>query len=239
MPDSRRHRGAHPDDARLFAPDAVARLRVAAEEVVWLLNRGYAMHPAVTAVGNHHQLEARQRIALSRALCSDAARDQRRRRALPPDAISGRRLCVDAFNLIITHEVALSGGVVLVGADDAHRDLAGLRGTYRPVAETAPAVAAIAATARALRPREVAFLLDAAVSNSGRLRALLLAEAEAFGCPTTAELVRDPDPLLRATEDVAVSSDAAVLDGAARWANLGAWAIAERAPGAHLVAVAP
>ena len=50
--------------------------------------------------------------------------------------ILDRTLLVDGFNLIITIEVALSGGLVLDCADGTVRDLAGLRGSYHPVDET-------------------------------------------------------------------------------------------------------
>lgn len=58
----RTHRGADPDDRRLFGPEALPRLRAAVEEVSWLLGRGYPMRLAVETVGDHHQLEARQRL---------------------------------------------------------------------------------------------------------------------------------------------------------------------------------
>ena len=41
MPDTRTHRGPHPDDARLFAVEARATLREAAADLAWLLNLGY------------------------------------------------------------------------------------------------------------------------------------------------------------------------------------------------------
>ncbi|HSG88818.1 MAG TPA: DUF434 domain-containing protein, partial [Pseudomonadales bacterium] len=74
MPDHRRHRGPHPDDARLFAPDTVGPLRTAVGDLSWLFSRGYAERSAVKVVGDRYRLRERQRIALRRSACSDAAR---------------------------------------------------------------------------------------------------------------------------------------------------------------------
>ena len=94
MPNRQRHRGPHPEDLRLFDRTQLKRLRPAAEEIVWLLGRGYPLMTAVEWVGNHHQLEARQRLALQRALCSQEQRTRRDARAIErldaPVSNSGR-----------------------------------------------------------------------------------------------------------------------------------------------------
>ena len=86
MPNRQRHRGAHPDDLRLFDRTQLKRLRAPAEEVVWLLARGYPLAAAIEFAGNHHQLEARQRLALGRALCSPEQRKKRAARAIERSA---------------------------------------------------------------------------------------------------------------------------------------------------------
>ncbi|HYP53983.1 MAG TPA: DUF434 domain-containing protein, partial [Pyrinomonadaceae bacterium] len=74
-PDRRQHRGAHPEDERLFAPSQVAALREAVGELSWLFGRGYAPRSAVKLVGDRHSLTGRQRLAVARAACSDEQRD--------------------------------------------------------------------------------------------------------------------------------------------------------------------
>ena len=64
MPDTRTHRGPHPEDAKLFAPAAWPALREATAELCWLLSRHYAAPSALKLVGDRHQLSARQRAAL-------------------------------------------------------------------------------------------------------------------------------------------------------------------------------
>ena len=54
--------------------------------------------------------------------------------------LRGRPLRIDGFNLILTLESALGGGIVLGGRDGCYRDLASVHGTYRRVEETRPAL---------------------------------------------------------------------------------------------------
>lgn len=232
MPTPRRHRGPHPEDARLFAPARLPGLRRAAEELSYLLGRGYPAQSALRAVGDHHQLDARQRLALQRTQCGDGVRDARLARRLEPAAVRGQALQVDGFNLVITLEVALSGGLLLRGREGALRDLAGLRGSYRLVQETERALELLDQALGALAPSSARVLLDAPVSNSGRLRQRLLADVRSV--PLTVELLPDPDAELSGAGRVA-SADGPVLDACRSWFNLAGWIVERGAPGAWVV----
>jgi hypothetical protein len=233
-PSSTPGRGAAPEDVELFAAAALPRLRRAREEAAWLLGRGYPLPTVIRTVGDHHQLHARQRFALQRSVCSGAQEADRRARAVPARDLAGRDLVVDAFNRVVTLEVALSGGVLLAGADGALRDLAGLRGNYRLLDETEAALSLLGDTVTALGVASIAFLIDAPVSNSGRLRGRILDHASRWPCAVTADLVPDADPRLSGRERV-VSSDSAVLDACASWVSLARWIVDERVPGAWIV----
>lgn len=234
---SAERRGTHADDPRLFGAEALPRLRVAQEEAAWLLGRGYPMSTVIRTVGDHHQLDARQRLAIQRASCSASQRASRRARLVAPEQLAGRDLAIDAFNLIVTLEVALSGGVLLASADGALRDLAGLRGSYHLIDATERALGLLGEALGALGIAMARFWIDAPVSNSGRLRARLLERAEAWACPIEVTLVPDADPALAGRERV-VSSDSAVIDACASWVNLAAWIVGERIPDAWLITLA-
>jgi hypothetical protein len=234
MPHRQQHRGAHPEDARLFAPERVATLAIALEEAEYLLERGYTETSVVDVVGRRHALEARQRLALSRMMCSTSARLARAERQLPLEAASDRVLEIDGFNLVIGLEVAISGGPLLRGADGAFRDLAGLRGSYHPVLETDRALELVGELLAPVGPRLVHVLLDRPVSNSGRLRAKIAEHAAGWSFPVEVELVADPDRDLVGRELV-VSGDSLVLDGALSWVNLLGRALDARLPEAWIV----
>lgn len=219
MPHAQHHRGAHPEDARLFGEAQLPKLRAAAEEMAWLRERGYPLDSVLELVGSHHQLESRQRIALRRAVCSPSQYKRRVARELEPEDAARRPLLVDGFNLVITIEVALSRGLLIHCVDGAIRDIAGMRGSYHPVEETDRALARIGAALKALRPSKVTFFLDQPVSNSGRLRERILDHAKSWKVPTEVELVHDPDAILKDAANV-VTSDSVILDHCASWLNL-------------------
>jgi hypothetical protein len=110
-------------------------------ELSWLLSRGYADVSALKLVGDRHELTVRQRQAVSRCACSDAARDARvAARARPAPSSPTSPSPIDGLNCLIILESALSHGIVLRGRDGALRDLASVHGTYRQVAETSFAI---------------------------------------------------------------------------------------------------
>ena len=136
MPDSS-HRGPAPGDAALFGADATTGLVRAVAESPGSGLRGLHRPSALKLVGDRHALSARHRDAVSRSL--DDALDGRLARRVGPGDIRGRDLAVDAFNVLLTIEAALGGAVVLLGRDGSRRDLGGVHGGYRRVAETGPA----------------------------------------------------------------------------------------------------
>lgn len=235
MPDSRAHRGPHPDDPRLFDARALPILREATRDLSFLLGRGYAPDSALKLVGDRYQLTARQRSAVMRSACSDAQAAGRAARCMPPEALRGEILCIDGFNLLTTLEVALSGGVVLVGRDGALRDIAGVHGSYRQVEETAAALARVRELTVQWGVRGCEWYFDQPVSNSGRLCARVRALADEASLPWQASVVADPDAVLIDSPHVAVSADARILDGAARWTNLAGEAVHSRMPHAFVI----
>ncbi len=218
MPDVRRHRGAHPEDARLFGADAVPTLRRAAADLCWLLDRGYAGRAALSLVGDRFALTDRQRIAVRRCSCTAERALARREREASPDDLRGLSVWVDGFNVLTTLEAALAGGVLLVGRDGALRDMASMHGSYRRVEETPRALEAIAETLAAVEPKACRWWLDAPVSNSGRLASVLRDFAEAHDLAWSIDVVPDPDARLREAppEVVIASADSALMDAAPR-----------------------
>jgi len=217
-------RGPDPDDAKWFDSLQLARLRDAAHDVAWLIDRGYSRESAVRFVGDHHQLAARQRLALVRGVVSEGERRRRAKLEEGPEDVHRQTLVIDGLNVIITLEVALGGGPLLACADGAIRDLAGLHGSYRPVRQTTEAVERIGAALTILRTSGARIYLDAPVASSGKLRALFLEHASRWELPVCVHLVRNPDACLAGERHVA-SADAEVIDRSAGWFNLGAWLI--------------
>ncbi len=225
MPDRRRHRGPHPRDGELFGAPSVAILRRAAADLRCLFDRGYSPRASLALVGDRFQLAARQREAILRATASTAASEARAAKAVPESRLRGLDVAVDGYNVLITVESALAGAPILYGHDGTVRDLASLHGTYRRVEETVPALTAVGSYLERIGANSALWLLDAPVSNSGRLAELIRATAASAGWNWTARVVPDPDPELAESGAVVASSDSGVIDRCRRWIPLSRWVI--------------
>ncbi len=220
MSDRRKHRGAHPEDRSLFGPRALPGLQAATAELSWLLTRGYSSVAAVKLVGDRHGLNRRQQVAVRRCACSDGQKHDRGARRVEIDCFEGRHLHLDGFNLLVTLEAALAGGVVLHARDGCFRDMASVHGTYRKVEETAPALRLVGSFLERLGPHRCTWYLDRPVGNSGRLAAAIRHQAEGLRWPWEVEIVASPDRVLKDADGVVATADSCILDGAERWANL-------------------
>lgn len=220
MPDKRLHRGPHPDDARLFGDEHCPRLRDAVADLSWLYGRGYTQRAGLKLVGDRYSLRQRQRLAVMRSACSDEAMVRRQRKRLNAEALAGRSVAIDGYNVLITIEAAMAGGVLLLGRDGCLRDLASMHGTFRTVTETRPALKLVGEHLAALGAQPCMWYLDRPVSNSGRLRDLMLEVAADRGWEWRVELVNSPDKILRGINDIVATADSVILDHCQRWYNL-------------------
>ena len=164
-----------------------------------------------------------------RSACSDESLDRRHANRLSLGSLRGHPLRVDGFNLILTLESALGGGIVLGGREGCFRDLASVHGTYRRVEETQPALDLAARWLREWDIGPCTWYLDAPVSNSGRLAAMIR------DMGWEAEVVPDPDAVLAIPGDVIATADAGILDRCGPWVNLARLLVEAGVPGAFVV----
>ena len=221
--------GPHPKDPDIFGEEQLEALRLATAELAYLRERGYALSGALKLVGDRHQLRDRQRVAIKRATSEAAGASARAARRVGEGAPPPTSLGIDGFNVVITLETALNGGVLVSTLDGGLRDLAGVHGSYRvsDVTDAAIARAAARLAERGWQAVPTCWYLDAPVSNSGRLAARLRAHAEEAGLAWTVEVVADPDAVLAAYPQgsVAASSDAVILERCPAWIDLAGEAI--------------
>ena len=235
MPDIRKHRGAHPEDRKLFADDQLPKIRAAVSELSWLLTREYHITGALKLVGDKFALNDRQRLAVSRVACSDRSSSSRLASRVGMESLRGAQIIIDGFNLIITIEAALSGGVLIRGRDDCIRDLSGVHSSYRSVNETEDAIILIGEVLDQAGVESVACILDKPISNSGRLAQRIRVLAADRNWDWTVGLAFNPDAQLIRSNRIVISSDGPVLDQVQRWNNLAASLIEKRVAGAWLI----
>jgi hypothetical protein len=229
------HRGLAPGDETLFSLERLPSLQSAVSDLSWLLSRSYPEVASLKLIGDHANLITRQRSAVMRSACAEQSLRQRTSTKVPKEKLSGKELWLDGFNLLTTLEVALSGGVVLRGRDHCLRDIAGVHGTYRKVEETIPALHLIGDFLQSLSLSRCVWLLDSPVSNSGRLRGIILEAAQEHHWNFDVQLVPDPDPILIQSKEIIASADSAILDRCTHWFNLNDHLIPCQTPNAWLV----
>jgi hypothetical protein len=215
---SNSRRGFVPSDAKEFSVDNLNILRIAQQDILYLLSRGYPIKNASTYVGNHYMLSERQRLAIVRASSEQNALMLRKAKELSKEQMK-QKIYIDGLNTIITLEVALSEGTLIRCMDGTIRDLAGLRGTYRLIDKTEKAIVLIGAKLMELQIEHVTFYLDAPVSNTGRLKMKLYELLKEFPYGIDVQLVNNADVLLEKLENV-ITSDAIVLNRCKSWYNL-------------------
>ena len=238
MPDKRIHRGPHPADGKLFAPAAISNLRTALADFSLLLTKGYAEKSALKLVCDKFSLTKRQRLAVMRSACSDQQLISREKREIKITELAGRPIVIDGYNVLITIEAAMSGGVIFKGRDGCFRDLASIHGTYRKVTETIPAVQLIGKFLKETGAANCLWLLDSPVSNSGRLKTLIGELAGENHWNWEVELLTSPDAEMIKTENIVASGDSIILDGCEKWVNLAREIIEEKLPQFWLVNLA-
>lgn len=212
-------RGFYEEDKRWFSSKEIIRISKAQEEIRWLINREYKILPVVTFVGDRYQFSLRQRDALKRSTCTEEKKQNRISKAIKIENIKDGLIYIDGFNLIITLEVALSGGTLIYCNDNNIRDLAGLRGTYKIIDKTEEALRIIGDFLNSHGAREVKFYLDSPVSNSGKLKSKILEYSSMYNFKTEVELVNNADIVLERLGRV-VSSDSAIIDNCISYFNL-------------------
>ncbi|WP_455539424.1 DUF434 domain-containing protein [Terrisporobacter sp.] len=212
-------RGYEESDKRFFSPKELIRLKKAKEEVEYLISRDYKLDPVVTFVSNRYQFSNRQRDCLKRAVCTLDSLNLRKSKRLSIEEINQQIIYIDGFNLIITIEVALSDGTLIVGSDENIRDLAGLRGTYKIIDKTEKALELIGKCLDDYNCKKAVFYLDSPVSNSGNLKCEILESAKNWTTEVEVNLVNNADVILERMDNV-VTSDAVIIDKCESYFNL-------------------
>ncbi len=211
-------RGYHEEDHQLFSEQTLPLLSSCADDITYLLNRGYPYKSAVTFVGNHYLLAERQRNALMRICVSDEMLKTRKQKQLPslPEKCT---VNIDAFNAVVLMETALSHSMLLLGRDGCCRDLSGLAGTYAVIEKTDLAIERIIAKLQEHHVSKAVWWIDAPVSNSGRLKQHIAGSAENMNFPIDIQMVRNADTELKKMGNV-ISGDSIVITECLSWYNL-------------------
>ncbi len=194
----------------------------ACDEYRYLLSKGYPETAALKLVGDRHRLSRLERNCLFRGIVDDGTAESRRRKMVLPDEARGSCLGIDWYNVLITAETYLKGGMVFLADDGVTRDAAAVHGSWRRSAMTGPATDAVVSALGRMEPGRIDVFLDSPVAFSGELAAELrcrVGEAvQSAAC--TVSLAASADWPLKRYEGIVASSDSVVLDSAGKVLDL-------------------
>ncbi|WP_185288961.1 DUF434 domain-containing protein [Chryseobacterium lactis] len=231
-----RNRGKNTGDDTLFASEKqINKLRSAVQDMQYLLTREYPEKATSELVGNRYRLKTRQIQALRGASASEGQLHNRKRKELEVSDLAGKTVYLDGFNVLILLESLLSEAYIFEGADGCFRDLSGVHGTYKRVNQTLRAVEAVAAFYHKNHIQKLVWIFDQPVSNSGRIKQIILEFAAENNLNWEAELQYNPDKFLAESSEIIVSSDAWILDHCKEWFNLIGYLIKEESLSVNLI----
>ena len=220
-------------DDLAFDDAAIARLKLAAEEVAWLTGRGYPLEVVGELVAKHHVLSEAHRAALACGTCSEPQYRRRAAREIEPEDVAKRPLAIDAIDAVAALEAALAGRHVLQTLDGTVRAFGVDRATYVPSAAVDDAIDRLLAAVKELRPSLVKLYVDESCAGAQDLATRLGERAKAAKAKAEVALVPSTTKALRKERQI-VTGDAETLDACAGWLNLVGRAV-EAVPGARIV----
>lgn len=231
-----RNRGKNTGDDTLFASKKqISKLKSAVQDMQYLLTRGYPEKASAELAGNRYRFKSRQIQALRGASASEMQIQNRKLKRLEAADLKEKNVYLDGFNVLILLESLFSGAYIFEGADGCFRDLSGVHGTYKRVNQTMSAMDAVALFFRKNQLEKLVWIFDQPVSNSGRIKQLILDFALENNLNWEAELQYNPDKFLVESSEIIISSDAWVLDHCKKWFNLIGYLIEEENLSVNLV----
>lgn len=231
-----RNRGKNTGDDALFGSEKQNdKLKQAVEDMCYLLSREYPEKAASDLVGNRYRLKTRQIQAFRGASASAAQLQNRQLKQVEASALQEKTVYLDGFNVLILLESLLSEAYIFEGLDGCIRDLSGVHGTYKRVNQTQRAIELVAAFYQKNHIRKLIWIFDKPVSNSGRIKQIVLEFAEQNQLNWEADLHFNPDQFLAESSGIIISSDAWILDHCKKWFNLIGYLIREENISVNLI----
>jgi hypothetical protein len=198
-----------------FEGDALARLKLAAEEIAFLKGRGYDAPEVRALVARRRELTRAQEVVLERAVCSEPQYRARAIKEMLPEDIARRPLLVDGHDVVDAVSTALAGGVLLEGLDQTFQPL--LAGGASQHVDAA--LEKIGRALREMRPSKTKWLLSSSRPDAPALKEKLLLAGKKWKVQVEVEIVPDPASVLRRAAGVATNG-ADIIETSKSWCNL-------------------
>lgn len=145
----------------------------AAEDIRYLLERGYRRDSSIRFAGDHYGLDKNERYILARTVFSTPIASSRKRKKLNAHNLKNKDLLIDGYNVLITLESLLEGEEIWVADDSFLRDIRGIFKNHSNDDRTFRAVEEMLSFILRTETKNVEILLDVQMKDSGELAALI------------------------------------------------------------------
>ncbi|MEA1945186.1 MAG: DUF434 domain-containing protein [Euryarchaeota archaeon] len=190
--------------------DHKSLMHLAAQDIRYLLSRGYPRTGAIRFVCNHYRLVNRDRHILTRAVIEPAIASSRIRKKLSCNDIKGKDLMIDGYNVIIATESVISGEPVFLCDDGFLRDIRGVFRNYKnPEKRICRQILEILSEHQ---PNSVTFLFDSQISKSGVLARYIRGLFFEYSLSGDARTSRHVDFDLKHCDSIVATGDGNIID---------------------------
>ena len=188
------------------------KLSLAIDDLRYLLSRGYGRGNSVKIVGDRYLLDQTSRLILYRAVYDGETARMHRLKLVESEAVSGRRLSIDGYNVLITVESMLRKKPLILCDDGFIRDVSGIHGKHKPTSYTEHALLLVMGLLASIHPSETHFFYDSQVSRSGELAALTRTLLTRFELEGNAKTAKQADNDTLRYGDILSSSDTVLIE---------------------------
>jgi len=188
----------------------------AIRDMRYLLNRGYNRKTAADYVASRYKLRKEERAIIYRSVYPDQQAQNRLKKMLNPEEISGKKLLIDGFNNIITLESALKGNLLLMCDDGVIRDISYTSRKFKYSQHTKEAIEMIFEALKTYRPSEVIFFFDKQISFSGEIASMVRKMINKEGLVGDAKTSKRNDTEILTFGEIIASSDSIIIEKAAK-----------------------
>jgi len=186
----------------------------AAKDLRYLLERGYRRESALRLIVDKYQLSTKQKLLLYRAVYDSSTATKHKEKIVTAQKIRGSKLAIDGYNVMITVESGLTGGLLVLCDDGFIRDISAVHGKYRITSMTEKALSIIVKAVEELKPAKTNFFFDAQVSRSGELASHVRRTLKGSGLTGSAYAVERADVSTLNFGDIIATSDSVLISKA-------------------------
>jgi hypothetical protein len=198
----------------------------AAEDLRYLLERGYGRASAVKFVGDKYTLDNPQRLLLYRCVYPIDSAQAHQGKLIDPSEIGKYNFSIDGFNVLWTINSALNGRPIIFSDDHFVRDISIAKGEPS-VCIFYEAIKLVMQAISSLNPIFSSFIFDRPISQSGEISSKVREALAASSLKGSAITSPNADADVLMTNGIIASSDSIIIDKAIHVFDLGGYVIKE------------